>query len=136
MVIVVYNDQLVYKLVIWVFFGISLWKVKVALRPNYNNRHSIDILITSIWLTGQLFCSLLLRIFLIELNNNHILKGILSFHLLMLRCLYFVLIDGNSTVMWIMLLFRVLATIVFSPSGWNAVNNWSNGTENCSKDQF
>ncbi len=26
-----YNDQLVYKVVIWVFFGISLWKEKVAL---------------------------------------------------------------------------------------------------------
>ncbi len=26
-----YNDQLVYQVVIWVFFGISLWKEKVAL---------------------------------------------------------------------------------------------------------
>ncbi len=26
-----YNVQLVYKVVIWVFFGISLWKKKVAL---------------------------------------------------------------------------------------------------------
>ncbi len=26
-----YNDKLVYKVVIWVFFGISLWKEKVAL---------------------------------------------------------------------------------------------------------
>ncbi len=26
-----YNDQLVYKVVIWEFFGISLWKEKVAL---------------------------------------------------------------------------------------------------------
>ncbi len=26
-----YNDQLVYKVVIWAFFGISLWKEKVAL---------------------------------------------------------------------------------------------------------
>ncbi len=26
-----YNDQLVYKVVIWTFFGISLWKEKVAL---------------------------------------------------------------------------------------------------------
>ncbi len=26
-----YNDKLVYKLVIWVFFGIRLWKKKVAL---------------------------------------------------------------------------------------------------------
>ncbi len=26
-----YNDQLVYKVVIWAFFGISLWKDKVAL---------------------------------------------------------------------------------------------------------
>ncbi len=26
-----YNDQLVYKVVIWTFFGISLWTEKVAL---------------------------------------------------------------------------------------------------------
>ncbi len=26
-----YNDQLVYKVVIWAFYGISLWKEKVAL---------------------------------------------------------------------------------------------------------
>ncbi len=28
-----YNDQLVYKVVIWVFFGISLWTEKVAFMP-------------------------------------------------------------------------------------------------------
>ncbi len=27
-----YNDKSVYKVVIWVFFGISLWKEKVALK--------------------------------------------------------------------------------------------------------
>ncbi len=27
-----YNDQLVYKVVIWAFFGISLWNEKEALR--------------------------------------------------------------------------------------------------------
>ncbi len=27
-----YNDKLVYKVVIWVFFGISLWTEKVALK--------------------------------------------------------------------------------------------------------
>ncbi len=32
MVKVIYDDQLVYKVVIWVFFGISLWTEKVALR--------------------------------------------------------------------------------------------------------
>ncbi len=31
-----YNDQLVYKVVIWAIFGISLWKEKVAL--NYHKR--------------------------------------------------------------------------------------------------
>ncbi len=31
MVKVMYNDQLVYKVVIWAFFGISLWKEKVVL---------------------------------------------------------------------------------------------------------
>ncbi len=28
-----YNDQLLYKVVIWAFFGISLWKETVALTP-------------------------------------------------------------------------------------------------------
>ncbi len=32
MVKIVYNDKLVYKVVIWVFFGISLWKEKEVLR--------------------------------------------------------------------------------------------------------
>ncbi len=27
-----YNDQLVYEVVIWAFLGISLWKEKVALK--------------------------------------------------------------------------------------------------------
>ncbi len=27
----IYNNQLVYKVVIWAFFGISLWNEKVAL---------------------------------------------------------------------------------------------------------
>ncbi len=31
MVKVMYNDQLVYKVVIWTYFGISLWTEKVAL---------------------------------------------------------------------------------------------------------
>ncbi len=31
MVKVMYNEQLVYKVVIWVFYGISLWTEKVAL---------------------------------------------------------------------------------------------------------
>ncbi len=31
MVKVMYNDKFVYKVVIWAFFGISLWKEKVAL---------------------------------------------------------------------------------------------------------
>ncbi len=31
MVKVMYNDQLVYKVVLWAFFGISLWKENVAL---------------------------------------------------------------------------------------------------------
>ncbi len=29
-----YNDKLVYKVVIWVFFGISLWKGKEALNKS------------------------------------------------------------------------------------------------------
>ncbi len=32
MVKVMYTDLLVYKVVIWAFFGISLWKEKVAFR--------------------------------------------------------------------------------------------------------
>ncbi len=31
MVKMMYNDQLAYKVVIWAFFGISLWKENVAL---------------------------------------------------------------------------------------------------------
>ncbi len=31
MVKVIYNDKLLYKVVIWVFLGISLWKQKEAL---------------------------------------------------------------------------------------------------------
>ncbi len=31
MVKVTYNDQLVYKVLIWAIFGITLWKEKVAL---------------------------------------------------------------------------------------------------------
>ncbi len=31
-----YNDQVVYKVVIWAFFGISLWKEKVALITDIN----------------------------------------------------------------------------------------------------
>ncbi len=32
-----YNDQLVYKVVIWAIFGISLWTEKVALTYIYLN---------------------------------------------------------------------------------------------------
>ncbi len=35
MVKVMYNDILVYKVVIWVFFWISLWKEKEALNKCY-----------------------------------------------------------------------------------------------------
>ncbi len=34
-----YNDQLLYKIVIWAFFGISLWKEKVALNPSWICMH-------------------------------------------------------------------------------------------------
>ncbi len=40
MVKVMYNDQLVYKVVIWAFFRISLWTEKVALNiqiPEYRS---------------------------------------------------------------------------------------------------
>ncbi len=30
-----YNDKLVYKVVIWIFLGISLWKEKVALNASF-----------------------------------------------------------------------------------------------------
>ncbi len=30
-----YNDQLIYKVVIWRFFGITLWTEKVALIKEY-----------------------------------------------------------------------------------------------------
>ncbi len=41
MVKVMYNDQLLYKVVIWVFFGISLWTEKVALRSEENCEHAM-----------------------------------------------------------------------------------------------
>ncbi len=36
-----YNDKLVYKVVIWVFLGISLWKEKKTLitKPNETVQH-------------------------------------------------------------------------------------------------
>ncbi len=30
-----YNDKLVYKVVIWAFFGITLWKEKAALTTHF-----------------------------------------------------------------------------------------------------
>ncbi len=42
MVRVIYNDQLVYKVVMWAFFGISLWTEKVALRVEITNISGID----------------------------------------------------------------------------------------------
>ncbi len=38
-----YNDKLVYKVVIWVFSGISLWKEKEALNSVCSNSHSYEI---------------------------------------------------------------------------------------------
>ncbi len=42
-----YNDKLVYKLIIWVFFLISLWKEKEALSPGifYNNIFGIRLVV-------------------------------------------------------------------------------------------
>ncbi len=40
MVKVMYNDQLVCKVVIWAFFGISLWTDKLALSTNVFDRES------------------------------------------------------------------------------------------------
>ncbi len=39
---VIYNDQLVYKVVIWAFFGISLWTQKVALTLPYDLERQVD----------------------------------------------------------------------------------------------
>ncbi len=44
-----YNDKLVYKVVIWEYFGISLWTEKVAL--NLRKKH-IYVLRSSIWLVA------------------------------------------------------------------------------------
>ncbi len=35
---VMYNEQLVYKIVIWVYVGISLWTEKVALTKTYTSK--------------------------------------------------------------------------------------------------
>ncbi len=45
-----YNDKLVYKVVIWAFFGISLWKEKVG---SFN--------LASIYVKGNQFTSTALR---------------------------------------------------------------------------
>ncbi len=37
-----YNDQFVYEVVIWVFFGISLWKEKVALIGNLERAEHVE----------------------------------------------------------------------------------------------
>ncbi len=37
MVKVMYNNKLVYKLVIWAFLGNTLWKEKIALIINYSS---------------------------------------------------------------------------------------------------
>ncbi len=52
-----YNDQLVYKVVIWKFFGISLWKEKVALTTD-NHTSSLVFFrgMTSLaWTTGTTY---------------------------------------------------------------------------------
>ncbi len=48
-----YNDKLVYKVVNWVFFGISLWKEKEALRealrqPVSSPTHSMQLALITI----------------------------------------------------------------------------------------
>ncbi len=49
MVKVMYNNQLVYKVVIWSFFGISLWKEKVALNFTAISHNAF---ITATWNPG------------------------------------------------------------------------------------
>ncbi len=56
MVKVMCNDQLVYKVVIWVFFGISLWTEKVAL--NTTPRHTYSLTTFSFWELLELFSDL------------------------------------------------------------------------------
>ncbi len=45
-----YNDKLVFKVVIWVFVGISLWKEKEALTGVYNAVKSNVVLL---WFTSK-----------------------------------------------------------------------------------
>ncbi len=42
MVKVMYNNQLVYKVVIWASFGFSLWKEKVALISFWNHNATVN----------------------------------------------------------------------------------------------
>ncbi len=49
MVKMMYNDELVYKVVIWAFFGISLWTEKVALIKCCKGNHD-DVLECINWL--------------------------------------------------------------------------------------
>ncbi len=62
-----YNDKLVYKVVIWVFFGISLWKEKEVLITVYLWVYSLCIY--------ELFCTLRILPNIIQLwiyNNVNI----------------------------------------------------------------
>ncbi len=72
MVKVMYNNQLVCKLVNWVFFGISLWTEKVVLRHWGYTPNDLEYLVihewivfviklTSIKVTGNQFTSTTLR---------------------------------------------------------------------------
>ncbi len=50
-----YNGKLVYKVVIWAFFGISLWKKKVALTTtNYSYFYLIAVYVIASLSTQKL----------------------------------------------------------------------------------
>ncbi len=49
MVKVIYNNQLVYKVVSWVFFGISLWKEKVDLMSIYDSSSRVNPSLQQFW---------------------------------------------------------------------------------------
>ncbi len=51
-----YNDKLVYKLVIWVFFGKCVWKEKVALKYVILFMEQANILSSVVSFTSAQFC--------------------------------------------------------------------------------
>ncbi len=74
MVKVIYNDKLVYKVAIWAFFGISLWKEKVAL----NEYALLQLVIQISKCTDQLLMKYFVCTLLVSLHFNNYMATFLA----------------------------------------------------------